>query len=225
VGENKNGGVGLHVMTVVSESFFAETGDVYDPENPWIKAHFEASIAFVEHMFGPGSVYMARMDLDELGTGVVDLFVAPHRTDGRGKKTSKRKICGSKVLVEIAQRYKVKKSYVALQTEYANWCQAHLDPGIHRGRPKSETGADHLPVDLYKEALHRELQRAEREAASQVERILNAATAEALAIVEKAEEEAVQVRRARLKRQRRLGEQAHLGRLFGVLACWFVAKR
>lgn len=144
---------------------------------------------------------------------------------GGAKKTSKRKICGSKVLVEIAQRYKVKKSYVALQTEYANWCQAHLDPGIHGGRPKSETGADHLPVDLYKEALHRELQRAEREAASQVERILNAATAEALAIVEKAEEEAVQVRRARLKRQRRLGEQAHLGRLFGVLACWFVAKR
>lgn len=195
LGENKNGGVGLHVMTVVSASFFAETGDVYDPGNPRIKAHFEASIAFVEHMFGAGSVYMARMDLDELGTGVVDLFVAPHRIDGRGKKTSKKKICGSKVLVEIAQRFKVKKSYVALQTEYANWCQAHLDPGIHRGRPKSETGADHLPVDLYKEALHRELQREEREAASQVERILSSATEEAAAIVEEANEEAIQVRR------------------------------
>lgn len=186
IGETKNGGVGLHVMTVVSERYFAETGDVHNPNNPRIKAVFEESIKWAEHTFGEGSVYMARMDLDEFGTGVVDMFLTPHRIDGRSRN-SKNKICSSKVLVEIAHRAGVKMSYRALQSGWASWCQERLSSEILRGRRREETGADHLPVDLFKAVLAAERDRAEKMAAKEIERILEEAGEESRQIVEDAE--------------------------------------
>ena len=184
IGETKNGGVGLHVMTIISERHFAQTGDVHNANNPRIKQFFVESINWADQTFGAGSVYMARLDLDEFGTGVVDMFLAPHRVDGRSKNM---KVCGSKVLVEIAKKAGIKMSYTALQTSWAKWCQSRIDPTILRGRPVEETGAKHLPVDRFKAVAAAEMRRAEEQAALEVQRILENATDEANLIVIKAE--------------------------------------
>jgi len=180
IGETKNGGVGLHVMTVISERHFAQAGNIHDPGNPRLKQFFEESIAWAEDTFGHGSVYMARLDLDEKGTGVVDMFLAPHRIDGRSKK---KKVCGSKVLVEIARKAGLRKSYTALQTSWATWCQSHIDPAILRGRQVEETGAKHLPVDTYKAVVNGIREEAAELAEQEAQRILEGARNEGEGIV------------------------------------------
>ncbi|HEY8575834.1 MAG TPA: hypothetical protein VIL88_05790 [Devosia sp.] len=184
IGETKNGGVGLHVMTVISERHFAQVGDVHDPSNPRLKEFFEESIAWAEKTFGSGSVYMARLDLDENGTGVADMFLAPHRTDGR---SGNQKVCGSKVLVEIARKARLKMSYTALQTSWATWCQSHIDPSILRGRPVEETGAKHLPVNTYKAVINGIKEEAAELAEQEAQRILSDASDKAERQVIKAE--------------------------------------
>lgn len=180
IGETKNGGVGLHVMTIISERHFVQAGNIHDPENPRLKQFFEESIAWAENTFGAGSVYMARLDLDEKGTGVVDMFLAPHRIDGRSKN---KKVCGSKVLVEIARKANLKMSYTALQTSWATWSQSRIDPTILRGRPVEETGAKYLPVDTYKAVINGIKEEAAELAEEEAQRILTDATEEAERLV------------------------------------------
>lgn len=54
LGETKNGGVGLHVITIISERHFAQAGGVHDPDNPLVKQFFNESIDWAEHTFGAG---------------------------------------------------------------------------------------------------------------------------------------------------------------------------
>lgn len=47
---------------------------------------FDQARKWAEEKFGPGSVIASRMDLDEKGGGVVDVFVVPiHEVRQRGK--------------------------------------------------------------------------------------------------------------------------------------------
>jgi hypothetical protein len=89
------------------------------------------------------------MDFDEKGGGVIDVFVAPVRIDGRSKKP---RISRYKALKEIQKRRGRRMSYQALQDDWAEWCQLHLDPQIQRGTPKVETRAENLSVEEYYEA-------------------------------------------------------------------------
>jgi len=73
--EQKGASVALHMLCVVSPEWLAETGDPRDPENPRVKELFKASKEWAEEKFGPGCVIASRMDMDEAGSGVVDVFV------------------------------------------------------------------------------------------------------------------------------------------------------
>jgi hypothetical protein len=52
---------------------------------------------------------------------------------------------------DVAYRYKSKRAYAAVQDAWAE-CAAGLDPRIKRGKPKSETGREHLAVPQFKAA-------------------------------------------------------------------------
>src|SRR5690606_31059828 len=129
--------------------WLAETGSIHSSSNPRNRSAFQNGVLWAEQAFGKDSVYHARMDFDEKGGGVIDVFVAPVRIDGRSKKP---RISRHKALKEIQERRGRRMSYMALQDDWAEWCQLHLDPQILRGRPKVETRAEHLSVEEYYEA-------------------------------------------------------------------------
>jgi regulator of replication initiation timing len=154
--EYRGSPLGLHVLCVVSPEWCSAAGDLHDPGNDRNKRLFDAARAWGDKTFGPGAVVAARMDMDEAGGGVVDLVIVP--------------------VAEVKQRGKVKnqisvnKAYEAafgggrvfskLQDSWAGFAKAHLDSAIERGKPKAETGRDHVHADIYRPIV----QEAERQA-------------------------------------------------------------
>ncbi|MEO8684612.1 MAG: hypothetical protein ABI414_07185, partial [Devosia sp.] len=149
IGETANGGLGIHLMVNVTSSFITDRGKLHDPSNEANQALFAESMAFARSVFGENSLYAARMDLDETGGGVVDLFLTPAAIDGRGKKL---KIATSKFLTALRVKHGERMSYSALQTEWSDWCCNRLDPAFQRGQRKAVTRAEHLGVEEYRQA-------------------------------------------------------------------------
>lgn len=147
------GRLGFHAMIAVSPGWVsAAGGDPHDQKNPRNQLLLRRAVRWIESWCGENSMYCARLDLDEAGAGVVDVFVAPWRKDGRSRKVERRRISTSKALTELRQKHNKRMSYVAMQTDLADFCRKYIDPEIRRGRPKVETGAEHLEVEEYKEA-------------------------------------------------------------------------
>ncbi len=121
----------LHLLCQVSPSWIQQAGQLHDPENPRNQALFSAANEWSTELFGPGSVLAARLDLDERGGGVVDLFVAPVRRS----KTGTLFLSSYQVLEELRLRRKRRKSYSSLQDDWGEYC-AKLDPSLRRGREK-----------------------------------------------------------------------------------------
>ena len=154
--EYRGSPLGLHVLCVVSPEWCAAAGDLHDPGNDRNQRLFQAARDWGDQTFGPGAVVAARMDMDESGGGVVDLVIVP--------------------ISEVKQRGKVKnqisvnKAYEAafgggrvfskMQDSWAGFAKAHLDSVIERGKPKAETGRDHVHADIYRPIV----QEAERQA-------------------------------------------------------------
>ena len=154
--EYRGSPLGLHVLCVVSPEWCAAAGDLHDPGNDRNKRLFDAARAWGDKTFGPGAVVAVRMDMDEAGGGVVDLVIVP--------------------VAEVKQRGKVKnqisvnKAYEAafgggrvfskMQDSWAGFAKAHLDSAIERGKPKAETGREHVHADIYRPIV----QEAERQA-------------------------------------------------------------
>lgn len=143
------GDLGAHLILSVPAAWLADAGSIHDAKNPRNRAAFKQGIRWAEAAFGKDSVYHARMDFDEKGGGVVDIFVAPVRVD---KRSNRPRISRYKALKEIQVRRGRRKSYEALQDDWADWCQLYLDPTILRGVPKVETRAENLSVEEYYEA-------------------------------------------------------------------------
>ena len=139
-----NGDLGAHLIVCVSKEWIAETGSIHDRQNPRNQAVFQQAVSWSEATFGKGATYNARMDMDEKGGGVVDLFI-----DGRSKKP---RISMNKALEEVRKRHGRRKSYQAVQDSWAEWCQAHLSPVIERGTSKIKTKAENLSPDDFEEA-------------------------------------------------------------------------
>lgn len=144
-----NGDLGAHLIVCVSKEWIAEAGSIHDRQNPRNQAVFQQAVSWSEATFGKGATYNARMDMDEKGGGVVDLFIAPVRIDGRSKKP---RISMNKALEEVRKRHGRRKSYQAVQDSWAEWCQAHLSPVIERGTSKIKTKAENLSPDDFEEA-------------------------------------------------------------------------
>lgn len=145
-GERKKSPLALQALCIVSPEWVERTGDLHDPSNPHNTALFNAAKAWIESWAGPGSVFAARLDLDETGGGVVDVFVSPIR-NSRGKP----QISTAKAMKELKSLLGERNEYAALQTSWAQYLNHHLDPEIRRGTPKIVTQREHVPVDLFRE--------------------------------------------------------------------------
>lgn len=184
-----SGGMGFHAMVTVSPEWISADGE--DPHSKGNKRNQEllrGAVGWVESWCGQGSVYCCRVDLDEEGAGVVDVFAAPTRPDGRSNTL---RISTSKALAELRRAHRERMSFVALQSDWASYCQQHLDAQIRRGRPKAETRAEHLEVDEFKQAateasrrLHSAIERAER-TRSELWELLDAAKAIEMTVQER----------------------------------------
>ena len=192
--------LGLHLLLNVSPEWIEEAGDLHAEDNERNRRLYEEAQGFFSGI--PGLV-AARMDLDEVGGGVVDLFLAPvfSRTSRLRKDGSRGadipEISVSKLDALWREQTGERLAYSGLQTLWADHCAERLDPRIQRGRRKSETGREHLTVPEFK-----------AEAA-----LAAALTAEAHAIIEKARkvDTEIQNERAKLGEQRRdLSRQAQI---------------
>lgn len=145
--------VGIHIIAGVSPEFIAREGDPHDPRNPANFRVFEHAQAWAEKEFGPGSVISARMDMDEAGSGVVDLFIVPVREMKMRGKT-KSIVSVNKALDEIREKYGKKGdlgAYSSLNTSWVKYAQEHLDSDLKRGVSKEESGREHVISDVFRE--------------------------------------------------------------------------
>ena len=172
-GERKGAPLCMQALCVLSPEWVKAAGDLHDPDNPRNRALFDQAKAWAESWAGKGSVFGARLDLDEAGGAVVDLMISPVRTS-RGKPV----ISTQKALVELKAATGERNEYSALQTSWADWSREHLDSQIERGTRRTITDRQHLTPETY--GLVKDKARAEalqeRDQASEVVRALHSAS-------------------------------------------------
>lgn len=149
--ERKGAQLGLHMLVGVSPQWVKEAGDLHDPHNPRNRQLLDAARAWAD-TWSDGGCYAARLDLDETGGAVVDLFIAPTAEQKHKSGKSKRVVSVNKALeaISLARTGKKSKHYSALNTDWAEYAREHLDARLERGRPKGETGAEHVGPDQYR---------------------------------------------------------------------------
>jgi hypothetical protein len=194
--ERKGAPLCMQALCVVSPEWVQQAGNLHDPENPRNQQLFDQAREWAESWAGEGSVFGARLDLDEAGGAVVDLMVSPVR-ESRGKPV----ISTQKALKELKETTGERNEYSALQTSWADWSRAHLGREIERGTRKEITSRQHLSPETY--GLVRDQARAE---AAQ-EHDSGQVTVETLRKTSEASPEAIQRLRDGLLLQREV--QAH----------------
>jgi hypothetical protein len=143
-GERKGAPLCLQALCVISPEWVKAAGDLHDPDNPRNRALFDQAKAWAESWAGKGSVFGARLDLDEAGGAVVDMMISPVR-DSRGKPV----ISTQKALVDLKAATGERNEYSALQTSWADWASHHLDAAIERGTRRMITDRQHLTPETY----------------------------------------------------------------------------
>ncbi len=143
-GERKGAPLCLQAICVVSPEWVEQAGGLHDAGNPRNRQLFDQAKAWAESWGGAGSVIASRLDLDEKGGAVVDVLVSPVR-DSRSKPV----ISTNKALGELKAATGERNEYAALQTSWAEWCQAYLDREIVRGTRKELTQRQHLSPETY----------------------------------------------------------------------------
>ncbi|KAK0390185.1 hypothetical protein QR680_019444 [Steinernema hermaphroditum] len=141
--------IGTHLLVVVPPEWIKEGGDIHDPNNPNTLKAIAAAKAWAESWQGSGSVFAYRFDLDEKGTGVIDLFTAPVFEQGRRNGKTVKTISPSMAKRELVKQTGEKTSGAAFQTSWAEWAETHLDTRMERGNRKEETGREHVHAEIY----------------------------------------------------------------------------
>ena len=95
----------------------------------------EQAADWVESWAGPGSVVLARTEGPNADRA--ELLVAPVR-ESRGKPV----VSTQKALTELMRQTSELTEYGALQTSWAGWCAAHVDPAIERGARRQASAPD-----------------------------------------------------------------------------------
>ena len=142
--------IAAHLLISVSPQVIDEAGDRHKPDNPMNLTLVREAIAWAEDVFGEGSVFAGRLDLDEFGGGVVDVLIMPVRDTKMNARCRKMVVSIDKPFVENQQLHGEATSYGALQTSWANWAQQTVDRRIIRGRSKAETRREHVHTDVYR---------------------------------------------------------------------------
>ena len=154
----------LHIIAVVSPDLIAPKDDParHDPATPMNRVVFDQAQAWARAQFGDASLIAARMDMDEAGAGVVDLFVTPTAMQSGGRrKAEKLTISVNSGLKAAQEDWGTRTSYEALQTSWAGWAAENIDARLQRGQPKRETEREHVHADVFRpqaEALARQAQ-------------------------------------------------------------------
>ena len=171
----KNGPLGLHLIVNVSAAWIEQGGDLHDPTNPRIRAHWDAVVTWARDAFGE-ALFALRIDLDETGAGVADAFLAPLRRLGHKAKTAAGRLWVSvnRAMEELTTRFGHRKSenWHAINTAWAAHAREHLDPRLERGTPKRLTRRRNLSPDLVR-AMHERLDAREAEIRQQERRAGN----------------------------------------------------
>ena len=152
--ERGGASIAMHLLVGVSREWLDEGGrDAHSAENDRIQQLFDEAKAWAESWAGEGSVIHTRFDLDEQGSGNVDLVVVPSRMQGR---KSSKKAAAKEVLTisprmakeELRKSMKAKTSGQAMQTSWNDWCKDRLDLRIERGTSKEQTQREHIHADV-----------------------------------------------------------------------------
>lgn len=99
--ERGGASIALHMLVGVSRVWLEEGGrDAHSPANDRIHKLFDEARNWAESWAGEGSVIHTRFDLDERGSGNVDLVVVPTRIQRR----KSRKNAASKEVLTISTR-------------------------------------------------------------------------------------------------------------------------
>lgn len=141
--------VGGSLLLGVSPEWIAKAGDVHDPQNPRNIQLHEAAKGWAEIVFGKGSTIATRLDLDEKGSGVVDVIVVPI-VDMKIRGKTKPTISVNKSLEAAFGKC---KSYRAMQDSWNEYVKFHLDQNIARGISKEITQKEHVHADIIGPAL------------------------------------------------------------------------
>ncbi|WP_089885065.1 hypothetical protein [Citreimonas salinaria] len=153
-GQRANSAPAMHLLAVVSPAWLLETGDPRETSNPRVKDLILEAQLWAEDWCGPGSVFHVRYDTDERGAGVVDILVAPVRMQRHKTGAERPTISGRKAREELLAQERAfdpaaTTATAAMQSSWARWCQAHLDPRIERGTPKRLTRREHVHAEVY----------------------------------------------------------------------------
>lgn len=146
--ERKGVAVAVHMLLGVSPDWIAGAGDVHDPHNPRNKALFDSAKSFMEERFGPGAVIHVRLDVDEAGSGVVDVIAVPVTTYTQRGKTKTRVSANAGLEAAFGKGL----NYRQMQDAWAEHCQRTLDPAIERGQSIEETGREHVHHSIFRPA-------------------------------------------------------------------------
>lgn len=149
----KRAALGLHLLVGVSPAWVEETGSLHAMDNPRNVALFNEALAWVETWAGGKSIFGARLDLDEAGGAVADIFCAPIFEEAH--KSGRTRLCVSnrKALKGLQASYGTTKSYIALQSSWHAWAKRALDYRLRRGEPALQTMRRHLSVTAFKEMM------------------------------------------------------------------------
>lgn len=145
-----------HALIVISSEWLAEVGDIHDRANPRIRKMCIEAAKWAEATFGKGSVLAGRLDLDEVGSGVVDLMLVPTAINKKGKKY----LSISPHLEELRKANNKPTTFAFMQDSWAAWCQERLDPRIQRGNTKTSRSPDRDSPEVFK--MKRELEKAQK---------------------------------------------------------------
>jgi len=148
--ERQGAAIGLQLLIGVSPLWIMAAGELHDPQNPRNQQLLDKAVAWVQSWAGEDAVFGARLDLDEAGGGVVDVFCAPVAEQKHKSGATKRVVSVNKALSKLQSDVTAECSYEALQTSWHAWAQEHLDPELQRGEPKTKTKREHLSVAEYK---------------------------------------------------------------------------
>lgn len=149
--ERKGAALAVHMLLGVSPEWIAAAGDVHDPANPRNVALFDSAKRFMEEKFGEGSVIHVRLDVDEAGSGIVDVIAVPVSSYELRGKTKTHTLANA----GIERAFGRGRNYRRLQDQWAEHCQRTLDREIKRGRSIEETGRQHVHHSIYRPAMER----------------------------------------------------------------------
>ncbi len=155
--ERKGAALAVHMLLCVSPDWIAAAGDVHDPANPRNVALFDSAKSFMEEKFGAGSVIHTRLDVDEAGSGVIDVIAVPVSSYQQRGKTKTHTLANAGLEAAFGRG----RNYRRLQDQWAEHCQRTLDPEIKRGQLIEETGREHVHHAVYRPMMEKAAAEAE----------------------------------------------------------------